>query len=98
MLARQALLNCAAFDGFGNGCDGGDVIDVFHYMSKHGLPDESCQIYSASDHTKFKGAAGQGATPARRSRLVAAARSSCVDQKAGTEAPKCEGCWRARRN
>ena len=23
MLARQSLLNCAAFDGFGGGCDGG---------------------------------------------------------------------------
>lgn len=42
MLSRQALLNCAAFEGMGAGCDGGDVIDVFHYMAKFGLPDESC--------------------------------------------------------
>jgi hypothetical protein len=28
MLARQTLLNCGAFHGFGNGCDGGDPIDV----------------------------------------------------------------------
>jgi hypothetical protein len=53
MLSRQALLNCGAFDGFGGGCDGGDPIDVFHYMQKHGLPDESCQLYNATDHTKW---------------------------------------------
>lgn len=34
MLSRQALLNCGAFDGFGAGCNGGDPIDVFHYMQK----------------------------------------------------------------
>lgn len=55
MLARQVMLNCGAFDKFGSGCNGGDVIDVFHYMTKHGLPDESCQIYNATDHTKYKG-------------------------------------------
>ncbi len=42
MLSRQTLLNCGAYEGFGAGCDGGDVIDVFHYMQKFGLPDESC--------------------------------------------------------
>ena len=42
MLSRQTLLNCAGYEGMGAGCDGGDVIDVFHYMSKFGLPDESC--------------------------------------------------------
>ena len=26
----------------GAGCDGGDVIDVLHYMTEFGLPDESC--------------------------------------------------------
>ncbi len=29
MLARQTLLNCAAFEGYGHGCDGGDTVDVF---------------------------------------------------------------------
>lgn len=53
MLARQSLLNCAAFHDFGGGCDGGDVIDVLRYMSHYGLPDESCQPYSATDHTKY---------------------------------------------
>lgn len=28
MLAWQPLLNCGAFHGFGNGCDGGDPIGV----------------------------------------------------------------------
>jgi Papain family cysteine protease len=37
MLSRQALLNCGAFDGFGGGCNGGDPIDVFHYMQKVGI-------------------------------------------------------------
>lgn len=56
MLARQVMLNCGAFDNFGAGCDGGDIIDVYHYMTKYGLPDESCQLYNATDHTKYKGA------------------------------------------
>ena len=42
MLSRQTLLNCGAYEGMGAGCDGGDVIDVMHYMQKFGLPDESC--------------------------------------------------------
>ena len=46
MLSRQTFLNCAAFKGFGGGCDGGDVADVFGYMSKFGLPDESCLTYN----------------------------------------------------
>jgi hypothetical protein len=38
------------------GCDGGDPIDVFRYMRHFGLPDESCQLYNASDYTKWPGA------------------------------------------
>jgi hypothetical protein len=53
MLARQSLLNCAAFHDYGAGCDGGDVIDVLRYMAHYGLPDESCMPYSATDHTKY---------------------------------------------
>jgi hypothetical protein len=33
MLARQTLLNCGAFHGFGSGCDGGDPIDVCECLS-----------------------------------------------------------------
>ena len=46
MLSRQTLLNCAALQGFGGGCDGGDPIDVMQYMAKFGLPDESCLTYT----------------------------------------------------
>ncbi len=35
MLARQSLLNCAAFHDYGAGCDGGDVIDVLRYMAHY---------------------------------------------------------------
>lgn len=42
MLARQTLLNCGWYTHMGHGCDGGDVTDVFEYMTKFGLPDESC--------------------------------------------------------
>ncbi|GIL69750.1 hypothetical protein Vretimale_10232 [Volvox reticuliferus] len=55
MLSRQTLLNCAAFEGYGNGCDGGDTVDVFSYMAEFGLPDEGCMTYNATDHTKFPG-------------------------------------------
>ncbi|KAK9810583.1 hypothetical protein WJX73_002238 [Symbiochloris irregularis] len=53
MLGRQTLLNCGAYYGMGAGCNGGDVIDVFHYMEKFGLPDESCFTYQATDHSAF---------------------------------------------
>lgn len=53
MLSRQALLNCGAYHGFGDGCNGGDVFDMFGYMTQFGLPDESCMIYTASDHHVF---------------------------------------------
>ena len=29
----------------------GDVFDAFGYMKEHGLPDESCMTYSATDHS-----------------------------------------------
>ena len=34
MLSRQTLLNCATYEGLGNGCDGGDPIHVFKYMDE----------------------------------------------------------------
>lgn len=34
MLGRQTFLNCAPFYNYSGGCDGGDPIDIFHYMSK----------------------------------------------------------------
>lgn len=47
MLARQVILNCAHTYGLGEGCNGGEGYDVFEYMYRYGLPDESCQIYKA---------------------------------------------------
>ena len=46
MLSRQTMLNCGAYHKMGGGCDGGDPIDVFHYMHQYGLPDESCLSYA----------------------------------------------------
>eukprot|EP00882_Tetradesmus_deserticola_P001926 GHRQ01002065.1.p1 GENE.GHRQ01002065.1~~GHRQ01002065.1.p1 ORF type:complete len:548 (+),score=226.91 GHRQ01002065.1:231-1874(+) len=54
MLGRQTLLNCAAFLGYGDGCNGGEPLDVFKYMAEEGLPDESCMHYQATDHMVFK--------------------------------------------
>lgn len=53
MLGRQTFLNCAPFHNMSGGCDGGDPIDVFNWMKDHGLPDETCLTYNATDHTKF---------------------------------------------
>ena len=46
-LARQVILNCGPINGLGAGCDGGEGFDVFEFMHRFGLPDESCQIYKA---------------------------------------------------
>lgn len=51
MLGRQTLLNCAAFHGYGEGCNGGEPLDVFKYMAEEGLPDESCFNYGATVST-----------------------------------------------
>ncbi|KAF8056242.1 cpz-1 [Scenedesmus sp. PABB004] len=64
MLGRQTLLNCAGFHGLGDGCNGGEPLEVFKYMAEHGLPDESCLHYAATDHHVFK-KAGYKDCPAR---------------------------------
>jgi hypothetical protein len=53
MLARQSFLNCAPGHGLSDGCDGGEAKDVYEFMERYGLPDESCLPYNATDHTKF---------------------------------------------
>ena len=45
ILAPQVLINC----GGGGSCNGGNVGGVFQYMEDHGLPDESCQNYEATN-------------------------------------------------
>ena len=41
------FLNCAERRGYGSGCNGGSVSDIFDYLFEYGLPDESCQLYHA---------------------------------------------------
>ncbi|CAI5716959.1 unnamed protein product [Hyaloperonospora brassicae] len=53
MLGRQSFLNCAPGHGLSAGCDGGEAQDVYEFMRRYGLPDESCLPYNATDHTKF---------------------------------------------
>ncbi|DAZ93755.1 TPA: hypothetical protein N0F65_000598 [Lagenidium giganteum] len=53
MLGRQSFLNCAPGHGLSDGCGGGEASDVYEFMHKYGLPDESCLPYNATDHTKF---------------------------------------------
>ncbi|KAF1794255.1 Peptidase C1A [Phytophthora cactorum] len=53
MLGRQSFLNCAPGHGLSAGCDGGEAADVYEFMRRYGLPDESCLPYNATDHTKF---------------------------------------------
>jgi len=45
ILAPQVLINC----GGGGSCNGGNVGGVFEYMERHGLPDETCQNYEATN-------------------------------------------------
>ena len=53
MLSRQAAMNCVpslkAPDDPPPGCDGGDPWDIHHHLSKHPLPDETCQPYEAKN-------------------------------------------------
>ena len=36
--------SCPNPGSYGEGCNGGDVIDVVRYMKHYGLPDESCMV------------------------------------------------------
>ncbi|ETW09396.1 hypothetical protein, variant 2 [Aphanomyces invadans] len=53
MLGRQSFLNCAYGHGLGEGCAGGEPGDVFEFMKRYGLPDETCLPYNATDFTKY---------------------------------------------
>jgi cathepsin X len=47
---KKALGSGAGVDSFK-----ASLAQVFRYMKEHGLPDESCLTYNATDHTKFDG-------------------------------------------
>lgn len=49
VLARQVVLNCGN-DSAGS-CDGGTDYGVYVFASKYGIPDDTCQLYSAEEHT-----------------------------------------------
>eukprot|EP00188_Purpureofilum_apyrenoidigerum_P001313 Plantae.Rhodophyta-Purpureofilum_apyrenoidigerum.ctg17074.p1 GENE.Plantae.Rhodophyta-Purpureofilum_apyrenoidigerum.ctg17074~~Plantae.Rhodophyta-Purpureofilum_apyrenoidigerum.ctg17074.p1 ORF type:complete len:408 (+),score=61.92 Plantae.Rhodophyta-Purpureofilum_apyrenoidigerum.ctg17074:97-1320(+) len=55
MLSRQALLNCIGSSvgvkhgGESDGCNGGTPLDVYRYMHDIGLPDETCNHYTAQE-------------------------------------------------
>lgn len=44
-LAAQVILNCGA----GGSCDGGEPGAVYQFAMSHGIPDETCQFYTASN-------------------------------------------------
>jgi cathepsin X len=46
-LARQVVLNCGG--GLAGGCHGGSDFGVYIFAHRYGLPDESCQLYSAEE-------------------------------------------------
>lgn len=45
ILAPQVLINCNG----GGSCNGGDPTGVYEYIAEHGIPDETCQAYTASN-------------------------------------------------
>jgi cathepsin X/AP endonuclease-2 len=49
MLARQTFVNCGPERHYGNGCGGGGVHEVLGYMTDYGLPDDTCQIWTAEN-------------------------------------------------
>lgn len=44
-LNAQAIINCQA----GGSCDGGDPAKVYEFAYNHGIPDSSCEQYTASN-------------------------------------------------
>lgn len=50
LLSVQAIINCKA----GGSCQGGNPMGVFQYGHQHGIPEESCQVYTAQNPDKFE--------------------------------------------
>lgn len=57
-LSRQSFLNCAHGVGLSQGCGGGEPLDVFEFMARFGLPDETCQAFRGFDHAQFLASGG----------------------------------------
>jgi cathepsin X/AP endonuclease-2 len=49
MLSRQTFVNCGPERHYGNGCGGGGVHEVLGYLKDYGLPDDTCQIWTAQN-------------------------------------------------
>ena len=47
-LARQVVLNCG--NATAGSCDGGGDYGLYVFVNKFGLPDDTCQLYSAEEH------------------------------------------------
>jgi cathepsin X len=47
-LARQVILNCG--DPIAGSCGGGSDYGVYIFAHRYGIPDDSCQLYSAEDY------------------------------------------------
>ena len=47
-LARQVVLNCGSASA--GSCHGGTDYGMYVFASQYGLPDETCQLYSAEEH------------------------------------------------
>ena len=48
-LARQVVLNCG--NSTAGSCNGGSDYGVYVFAHKYGIPDDTCQLYSAQEHT-----------------------------------------------
>ncbi len=48
-LAPQVIINCDA----GGSCNGGDPFVVYEFANKHGIPEETCQQYTAQNPPQF---------------------------------------------
>lgn len=48
-LAPQVIINCFA----GGSCHGGEPVDVYKFAYEHGIPEATCQQYTATDPANF---------------------------------------------
>jgi cathepsin X len=51
LISPQSLLSCLQVPGFIQGCQGGEPIAAFEYISENGITDESCSVYQAKGWT-----------------------------------------------